>query len=150
MKSCIDIFNEFKGRSAFVGSKYIDPFGYEYPNSVVECRDCIFNFGGDASGNDTCLLYKEMGSSEQEINRKHMIVFNERKCQYFLTRDFSEGGDEDEEAKREVKKIADRLNYPIRKSNSTSTSNSSDGDDFNPLWFVLGLILLFLLFKGCS
>lgn len=151
MGSCVDIYNRYKGRSAFVGSKYIDPEGYEYPNSVVECRDCMFNFGADASGNDTCLLYKEMGYSDKDINSKHMKVFDERKCQYFLTRDFSEGDDKDQQAKKEVNQIANRLRYPNRSSSgSTSVSSGGSDGDFNPVWIGVGIIAFIFFIKGCS
>ncbi len=107
MKKCIDIYNNNKGRSAFRGSTYIDPLGYEYPNSVVECRDCMFNFG-----HDSCVLYKEAGLDNKDIKQKVSQVSRERECRYFITTNFSDGGDEYTQARDDVKKISKRLNYP--------------------------------------
>lgn len=107
MKKCTDIYKENMGESTFGASIYIDPLGYEYPKSVVVCHDCMFNFG-----HDSCVLFKEEGLDDRKIKDKLLHVQREKECQYFLIKDFSEGGDEDEKAREEVKEISKRLNYP--------------------------------------
>lgn len=107
MKTCIDIFKEYKGESEIGGSIYIDPLGFEFSKSIISCYECMFNFSYES-----CVLYKEAGWDDNEILKKVRGVSQSNECQYFLIKDFSEGGDEDEIARKEINNISERLNYP--------------------------------------
>jgi len=108
MATCIEIFNREKRNSAIGGSIYIDPMGFEYRKDLkVNCLSCIFNMGSD-----TCVLKKEYGLSEEKIKNESCNVYKNNECDFFLIKDYSEGGDEDEIARKEIENIAKELNYP--------------------------------------
>lgn len=107
MKNCENILSQNKGDSSIGGSIYIDPLGYEYPKSIVTCYKCIFNFSWDS-----CVFYKEIGFSDDAIRLENRNVEKNNNCEYFLIKDFSEGGNEDEVAREEVAEIARKMNYP--------------------------------------
>ena len=52
-------------------------------------------------------MYKENGWSDADINSKMSDVYQEKYCEYFLVKNFSEGDDEDE--------IAQNASYEIKK-----------------------------------
>ncbi|KPA13697.1 hypothetical protein MHK_006101 [Candidatus Magnetomorum sp. HK-1] len=97
--NCISIYERFKYGSRITSSNYIDPFGYKYERSMVNCIECIFKF------RDGCVLYKEKGYDEIEIMRLRKDVRDNNYCDYFLIKDFSEGDNEDEIAERAVEKL---------------------------------------------
>jgi hypothetical protein len=108
MATCIEIFNREKGNSAIGGSIYIDPMGYEYrKDTIVNCLGCIFYMGCDS-----CVLKKENGLSDEKIKNDIFNVNKNNECSYFLIKDYSEGGNEDEMARKEIENIAKELNYP--------------------------------------
>ncbi len=108
METCIDIFEREKGRSAIGGSIYIDPMGFEYrKDTMVKCLKCIFYMGYDS-----CVLKKENGLSDEKIKNDSLNIEKNNECNYFLIKDYSEGGDEDEMARKEIENIAKKLNYP--------------------------------------
>jgi hypothetical protein len=57
-------------------------------------------------------LHKENNLDEKQILAKVRDTNANHNCEKFLIKDFSEGGNEDEIAREEVSKIAQRLNYP--------------------------------------
>jgi hypothetical protein len=85
--------------------KYIDPLGYEYErSSFVSCSNCMFSYG-----TYRCIMFKENGWSDSDINSKMSDVSQEKYCDYFLIKNFSEGDDEDEA------EVAQNASYEIRK-----------------------------------
>ncbi|WP_457749134.1 hypothetical protein [Sulfurimonas sp.] len=100
-----DIYIRFRYNSRITSDKYIDPLGYEYNrSSQVSCSSCIFSFGGSK-----CIIYKENGWSDSNINSKMSDVYKEKYCDYFLIKNFSEGDDEDEIAQKAAKEIKEKL-----------------------------------------
>lgn len=110
MKTCEQIFDQYKGDSEIGGSIYIDPMGYEYTKSIVTCYKCIFNFSWDS-----CVLHKENGMTDEEIKKKSIDIEKNHECDRFLIKDFSEGGNEDEIARKEVEQISKKMNYPAER-----------------------------------
>ena len=99
----IDIYLRFRYNSRITSDKYIDPLGYEYDrSSFVNCSSCMFSYGISR-----CIIYKENGWSDSDINSKMSDVYQEKWCEYFLVKNFSEGDDEDE--------IAQNASYEIKK-----------------------------------
>jgi len=99
----IDIYLRFKYNSKITANKYIDPVGYEYNrNSFVSCRRCVFSYGLSR-----CIMHKQNGWSDSDINSAMNRVYQEKYCDYFLTKNFSEGDNEDE--------IAQNASYKFKK-----------------------------------
>ncbi|MFI3188378.1 hypothetical protein BCS42_16355 [Crenothrix sp. D3] len=124
MKNCEEIFKQYRGDSEIGGSIYIDPMSYEYPKSIVVCYECIFNFG-----HNSCVLHKENGKTDDEIRQESRDVERSNYCEYFLIKNFSEDGNEDEEAREEVKEIAKKINHPTeywRRDNIHSVMEEKD------------------------
>lgn len=107
MKTCQNILEENRGESMIGGSIYIDPLGFEYPKCLVACYKCMFSLSPDS-----CVFYKEKNNTDSEISAKMRNVSKTNECDEYLIRYFSETDNKDEIARREVKEIAKKLNYP--------------------------------------
>lgn len=117
--NCRDIYNRYSYKSRITSSNYIDPEGFEYPRSIVACHNCMFGIG-----HSKCVLYKEIGESDKDIDSRTNTVHKEHYCQYFLIRDFGEGkDDEDEIARKAVMNIYNNLTNN-KSSNSSYTKKS--------------------------
>jgi len=103
--NAVDIYHRFKYNSRITSDQYIDPLGYEYNrSSQVSCSSCMFSYG-----TSRCIIYKENGYSDSDVNSQMSNVYREKYCDYFLIKNFSEGDDEDEIAEKASREIKQRL-----------------------------------------